>query len=165
MNRTPYQLAILLSGLLLGSGCSMCCGVYDYDYPTYGGLIQRSDRSHGRVGSIFSDPNAPLGVPVAEGVEEVKDEESFGPDMRRNNLDPRDPAPVPQNSVPQPMPGQPAEELKEELLRDFGGQSAANGSIRMPVQPAQAVQRQAQPAAPQRIGSRWDGQRIRNLFQ
>jgi hypothetical protein len=39
-------------------GCSMCCGPYDFDYPTYGGKHERVDRAYGRVGSIFSDPNA-----------------------------------------------------------------------------------------------------------
>lgn len=34
----------------------MCCGPYDYDYPTYGGKYQRTDPAYGRVGSPFSDP-------------------------------------------------------------------------------------------------------------
>ena len=34
----------------------MCCGPYDFDYPTYGGIHQRANPSQGRVGSIFSDP-------------------------------------------------------------------------------------------------------------
>jgi len=38
-------------------GCSMCCGPYDFDYPTYGGIHHRSNPSYGRVGSPFSDPN------------------------------------------------------------------------------------------------------------
>ena len=62
---------LLGTSLLLGSGCSMCCGVSDYDYPTYGGLVQRQDSSYGRVGSIFSDPNAPAGIPQAVGVQPV----------------------------------------------------------------------------------------------
>ncbi len=36
----------------------MCCGPYDYDYPTYGGKHERADRAYGRVGSLFSDPYA-----------------------------------------------------------------------------------------------------------
>ena len=39
-------------------GCSMCCGPYDFDYPTFGGKHERVDRAYGRVGSIFSDPTA-----------------------------------------------------------------------------------------------------------
>ena len=34
----------------------MCCGPFDYDYPTFGGKHLRANRSHGRVGSILSDP-------------------------------------------------------------------------------------------------------------
>jgi hypothetical protein len=36
----------------------MCCGPYDYDYPSIGGKHQRADQSYGRVGSLFSDPYA-----------------------------------------------------------------------------------------------------------
>jgi len=39
----------------------MCCGPYDYHYPTFGGKHQRTDPTHGRVGSLFSDPNTTLG--------------------------------------------------------------------------------------------------------
>lgn len=39
-------------------GCSMCCGPHDYDYSNFGGKHQRVDPSYGRVGSVFSDPNA-----------------------------------------------------------------------------------------------------------
>lgn len=48
---------LIISMLLTGaSGCSMCCGPFDYDYPTFGGKHPRAVRSHGRVGSILSDP-------------------------------------------------------------------------------------------------------------
>lgn len=48
------------------SGCSMCCGPYDYDYPTFGGKHQRASANWGRVGSILSDPNAFSGGPSAD---------------------------------------------------------------------------------------------------
>lgn len=44
----------------------MCCGPYDFDYPTYGGLHHRSNPSHGRLGSPFSDPNWVGGGPSAD---------------------------------------------------------------------------------------------------
>ena len=51
---------IFVATLSVGSlGCSMCCGPFDYDYPVYGGKFERVDSRYGRVGSIFSDPNAP----------------------------------------------------------------------------------------------------------
>lgn len=57
MKMKNWVLAALL-GILTGTtGCSICCGPYDYDYPTFGGLKQRVDRRHGRVGSVFSDPS------------------------------------------------------------------------------------------------------------
>jgi hypothetical protein len=59
--RTMKNICTLLLLALLGSGtlgCSMCCGPYDFDYPTFGGKHPRANRSYGRVGSIFSDPNA-----------------------------------------------------------------------------------------------------------
>lgn len=43
------------------TGCSMCCGPYDFHYPAFGGKHQRVDPTHGRVGSILSDPNVVLG--------------------------------------------------------------------------------------------------------
>ncbi|MEL7496488.1 MAG: hypothetical protein AAFN77_02690 [Planctomycetota bacterium] len=55
----PITTFMLIALVILGAaGCSMCCGPYDYDYPTFGGKHQRVDPSHGRVGSIFSDPMA-----------------------------------------------------------------------------------------------------------
>ena len=51
--------AVIVCGGL--TGCSSCCGPYDYHYPTFGGKHQRVDPTHGRLGSVFSDPNVPLG--------------------------------------------------------------------------------------------------------
>lgn len=48
------------------SGCSMCCGPYDYDYPAFPGLVQRADPVYGRVGSIFSDPYKAGAGPTAD---------------------------------------------------------------------------------------------------
>ena len=55
------QIAFLIAALFcfLSTGCSMCCGPHDYDYPDFGGKHPRQDRQHGRVGSILSDPLAP----------------------------------------------------------------------------------------------------------
>ncbi len=48
-------LATMLAGTL---GCATCCSPDLYTYPTFGGRVERVDREYGRVGSIFSDPNA-----------------------------------------------------------------------------------------------------------
>ncbi len=43
--------------LLTTIGCAMCASPYDGSYAAFGGRVQRSNRSSGRVGSIF-DPSA-----------------------------------------------------------------------------------------------------------
>lgn len=50
---------------LFVAGCAICCGPYDYNYPAFGGTVQRSDPVHGRVGSIYSDPG-PFGGPSSD---------------------------------------------------------------------------------------------------
>ena len=85
-NRIPLAIAALVCFL---TGCSICCGPHDYDYPDFGGKHQRQDRRHGRVGSILSDPLAPraggasadsnlLAPPPLKSLEPV--EEDFVPD-------------------------------------------------------------------------------------
>ncbi len=39
------------------SGCTICCSPYDFDYMSSGTKLQRTDMTHGRVGSNLSDPN------------------------------------------------------------------------------------------------------------
>lgn len=51
----------VISATLGTFGCSTCCSPHDYDYPTFGGKHQRVDARYGRVGSVFSDPNASQG--------------------------------------------------------------------------------------------------------
>jgi len=59
-------IAILTLTLGTTFGCSSCQGPYDYDYPNFGGKHQRVDPTYGRVGSIFSDPNADNFGPSAD---------------------------------------------------------------------------------------------------
>jgi len=58
----------------------MCCGTYDYTYPTFGGKYQRTNPEYGRVGSIYSDPMADPGVPAITNTQ-------VPPKPKRNNLD------------------------------------------------------------------------------
>ncbi len=44
----------------------MCCGPFDYDYPTFGGKHPRADRRYGRVGSPLSDPAGTFPGPSAD---------------------------------------------------------------------------------------------------
>ncbi len=58
------QLICLLATCSILSGCSMCCGIYDFDYPMFDTHYARTDPVYGRVGSIFSDPNVGPGSPA-----------------------------------------------------------------------------------------------------
>ena len=62
---SSFACRALLAGLAVTiismSGCSICCGPYDRDYPVYGGRFERTDPSHGRIGSVFSDPYVVIG--------------------------------------------------------------------------------------------------------
>ena len=60
--RLTAILLLLLPGVF--AGCSICCAPHDYDYPAVGGKHQRVDPQYGRVGSVFSDPQA---VPQGPG--------------------------------------------------------------------------------------------------
>ena len=46
----------------LATGCSMCCGPHDYEYPMFQSRYARMDPEHGRVGSIFTDPGVGPGT-------------------------------------------------------------------------------------------------------
>ncbi|QDS88156.1 hypothetical protein EC9_23430 [Rosistilla ulvae] len=50
-----------LVGLTLLGGCRICGSDDDCAYPAYGGSWERTNRNHGRVGSVF----APAGAKVA----------------------------------------------------------------------------------------------------
>lgn len=162
------KLGFIIGSVLLSNGCSMCCGVYDYDYPTYGGLVQRSDASHGRVGSVFSDPNAPVGVPAALGVEAVPEKSPARSDSAEDfdSMDDLEPLVPPQSETPENGDAdKPAEELKEDLLKNMKTNAASTPPKRMSVRPVRMLQQaNSQPAATP-IRSAVPGRRILNLFQ
>ena len=88
------NICTLLVLALIGSGtfgCSMCCGPYDFDYPTFGGRHERVNRSYGRVGSVFSDPNAT--GPTASADSNLED----APPLRSSESDNRDDEPESDN--------------------------------------------------------------------
>jgi hypothetical protein len=62
MSTRIHQLCLAIGSLMLSSGCAMCCGLYDNDYLATSELLQRTNPSHGRVGSVFSDPQAGASV-------------------------------------------------------------------------------------------------------
>ncbi len=60
----------LYAGLALSSaGCTMCAQTpEDYSYAAYGGLVQRADMVHGRVGSAFAPAEGVPGPVHEHGV-------------------------------------------------------------------------------------------------
>lgn len=52
-------------GLLSLTGCRLCTDCEDEAYPTYGGIWQRTDRSNGRVGSVFAPAGAQVERPAS----------------------------------------------------------------------------------------------------
>ncbi len=60
------RVAAVALGASALTGCAMCCGPFDYHYPTHGGRVQRADPEYGRVGSIFSDPYTAGSGPTAD---------------------------------------------------------------------------------------------------
>lgn len=55
MLRNRLCLALLAGAVSASAGCTMCPQPpEDYTYAAYGGLIQRADMMHGRVGSAFA---------------------------------------------------------------------------------------------------------------
>lgn len=62
MKRLSFALLLTCSALAC-SGCATCQNADDYAYPAYGGIWQRTDPTHGRVGSVFAPAGGPVGVP------------------------------------------------------------------------------------------------------
>lgn len=80
----------------------MCCGPNDFDYPTFGGKHQRSNPTHGRVGSVFSDPgmfslgssaDSNLGAPddmMREAPDQLMNDDDLLEDLDNDLLDGND---------------------------------------------------------------------------
>lgn len=71
MGKSPYCAAAILLALLCCGGCSMCHPCELETYSAYGGRWQRTDRAHGRVGSVFAPAGAlvPYDDPVGSAVD------------------------------------------------------------------------------------------------
>ncbi len=57
-------IAALPTLVLFASGCSLCCNPLVDNYTTFGSRTPRTDMQHGRVGSVFSDPQGAPGIVV-----------------------------------------------------------------------------------------------------
>jgi hypothetical protein len=74
--RNTLCFGFVLASLAL-SGCSICAPGFIDDYATVGGKWNRSDPTHGRVGSPFSDPVSGIGSPESIFVEGEQYEEQY----------------------------------------------------------------------------------------
>lgn len=102
---------LCLLALVASGGCSMCCGVFDYDYPTFGGRHERVDRQWGRVGSIYSDPNfgdmAYSETETYDGQVISPDGQMLPPDASGRDFVPRQVPDPSEDILPDPMPAEP----------------------------------------------------------
>ena len=107
-----YRLALAglvgLTALGLG-GCSSCCGPYDYHYPAFPGIVQRSDPVYGRVGSIFSDPYKAGSGPSADS--------NLKPSVRKEDVQEDDLEDIPE-ALPDSEMEKPAEPPREPMNID-----------------------------------------------
>ncbi|MDA0659469.1 MAG: hypothetical protein O3C60_11570 [Planctomycetota bacterium] len=71
------------------SGCAICSNPHDCKYPAYGGIIERVDQVHGRVGSLYGPQ--PIFVPGDTPVTaEVPDVPSATPDANTTDESPQE---------------------------------------------------------------------------
>lgn len=113
----------LLLSLACGAGCSICASPDLEAYPATGGLWQRTDRDHGRVGSVF----APAGYrvdPVVGSAEEDLEPAGEGDadreESQADNGDPQSVEPAPEEAAPAEQPVPPMEDIEIEDIRpDF----------------------------------------------
>jgi hypothetical protein len=69
---------------LFATGCSMCCGPHDFEYPVFQSRYARVDPEYGRVGSVFSDPNVMPGTKPLTNADVPRKEERPGMDDDEN---------------------------------------------------------------------------------
>ena len=103
MLRQSFTLIWGLCVICTLTGCTLCFTPYDDHYNAFGGLVERQDRVHGRVGSILSDPALQY-TDTASISDEATQEDLYPPDM---------PSPQPEMPSAEPLPP-PKPEPKEQ---------------------------------------------------
>lgn len=105
--------ACVCSVIVCSSGCLTCCAPNFEMYPAYGGSWERTNRTHGRVGSIIE----PAGVLVAQNATPVpppEESQREQPKQPESDLEPLELPPLPGDL----RPADPAPPLDEEPSRD-----------------------------------------------
>ncbi|MBM4003242.1 MAG: hypothetical protein FJ295_08145 [Planctomycetes bacterium] len=67
------RILVLLAPCMAASGCTICCAPFDDDYGCYGGIFDRADRAHGRVGSKFAAAEGIVDAGEGEWIESISD--------------------------------------------------------------------------------------------
>lgn len=111
--RRLVLLLFVVATLAAASGCSICASPDDEAYPAYGGIVQRQDPYHGRVGSAFGSGVAAVSH-EGEFSEEIGDDfvKEWPSDELGSAVDeaPAEVIPAPET---QPESGDPQEESEE----------------------------------------------------
>lgn len=74
----PQWFALLGMFAVFAPGCSICCQPHLNDYVAFGSRTPRTNMTHGRVGSPFSDPNAGASVSSSDVYYEPQSGEAYG---------------------------------------------------------------------------------------
>lgn len=91
-NRRLWSVLAATALVSLVTGCSLCCGPHDYEYPMFQTRYGRMDPEYGRVGSAFTDPNVGIGpAPLSNADVESEDMQRDNRDMDLDNDGPDDP--------------------------------------------------------------------------
>lgn len=80
---------IVIAAALAASGCAVCASPDDEAYSSYGGIVERHDPYHGRVGSAFAPPGE---IHLASASEEVLDSQTE--EIEQGEPTPADAAPL-----------------------------------------------------------------------
>lgn len=130
MGKTLYHAAAMVLLVALCGGCSMCQQCELDTYSASGGRWQRTDRDHGRVGSLFAPAGALVPYDASADPHAVPaDERSAAPGLRPpgSGEAPGDDAPearapearAPGDSVLQTEEEREAQEARERRLREL----------------------------------------------
>lgn len=109
--------ALLWLLICCGSGCTICASPDLESYTTYGGNWHRTDRDHGRVGSVFAPAGARVGSSLAAGPQETSPTIEEIPPGEMAESDEADDAT--DNQQPTPADDPPADENPENSKPDL----------------------------------------------
>lgn len=103
--RRSCGLLLLMMLALSSVGCSICCTPHYDMFPAYGGAWERTNRTHGRVGSVFE----PAGARMVAAPQDYEDVEETPPAATETEGTDEKPDPTEGDLPPLPDELRPAE--------------------------------------------------------